>query len=142
MGGAVMTKTLRFAILWMAAGSLGACATVTRGTNAAWEVSSIPPGAAVSTTNGMQCAATPCSLKMSRKSEFVATLTKPGYKPATVQVTHKIGTGGGAAMAGNVLVGGLIGGGLDLATGAMNDLTPNPVTLTLEKQDGTVASTN
>ncbi|HTK34144.1 MAG TPA: PEGA domain-containing protein [Caulobacteraceae bacterium] len=135
-----MNKFLRLGALWMAACSLGACATVTRGTNAAWEVSSNPPGAAVTTTNGMQCAATPCSLKMSRKSEFVATITKPGYKPATVQVTHKVGTGGGAAMAGNVLVGGLIGGGLDLATGAMNDLTPNPVTVTLEKLDATVVA--
>jgi hypothetical protein len=38
-------------------------------------------------------------------------------------------------MAGNVLVGGLIGAGVDVATGAMNDLTPNPVNLVLERDD-------
>jgi len=42
---------------------------------------------------------------MSRKSEFVATITKPGYKPATVTVTHKTGGAGAAGVAGNVLVG-------------------------------------
>ena len=106
--------------------TLPACATVTRGTNTAWEVTSTPPGARVETTNGHMCAATPCSIKMPRRSEFVATLTLPGYAPATVSVTNKIATGGGVAMAGNVLVGGIIGAGVDAGSGAMLDLTPNP----------------
>ncbi len=63
---------------------------------------------------------------MPRRSEFVATLTLPGYAPATVTVTNKVATGGGVAMAGNVLVGGLIGAGVDASSGAMLDLTPNP----------------
>ena len=63
---------------------------------------------------------------MPRRSEFVATLTLPGYAPATVSVTNKIATGGGVAMAGNVLVGGIIGAGVDAGSGAMLDLTPNP----------------
>jgi hypothetical protein len=37
-------------------------------------------------------------------------------------------------MAGNVLVGGLIGAGVDVATGAMLDLSPNPVNVTLESE--------
>lgn len=106
--------------------TLPACASVTRGTNTAWEVTSTPPGASVHTSNGHHCQATPCSIKMPRKSEFVATLSMPGYRDATVTVTNKVATGGGVAMAGNVLVGGLIGAGVDAATGAMLDLTPNP----------------
>ena len=39
---------------------------------------------------------------------------------------------GGAALAGNVLVGGIIGLGVDAATGASKELTPNPVRVTLE----------
>ncbi len=113
--------------------SLSGCATVTRGTKDAWSVTSEPSGARVETTHGFFCEATPCAIKMPRKSEFTATLTKPGYKPATVQVTNKIAGAGGAAMAGNVLVGGLIGVGIDASTGAMKDLVPNPAHVVLEK---------
>ena len=38
-------------------------------------------------------------------------------------------------MAGNVLIGGVIGLGVDMVTGASQDLTPNPVTVVLEKKD-------
>ena len=134
-----MTKTLKLPAK-LAAGAamlmtLSACATVTRGSNDAWVVNSEPPGARVETTNGRYCDATPCSIKMSRKSEFVAPLTKEGYKPATVTVTHKTAGTGAAAVAGNVLVGGVIGLGVDMVTGASHDLTPNPVTVVLEKKD-------
>lgn len=78
------------------------------------------------TSNGHQCAATPCSIKMARRSEFIATLTRDGYEPATITVTNKVATAGGVAMAGNVLLGGIIGAGVDAGTGAMLDLTPNP----------------
>lgn len=115
-----------------AGASLAACATVTRGSNDAWVVRSEPPGASVTTSNGHQCPSTPCAIKMSRKSEFTATIAKAGYKPATVSVTHRTGKGGAAGMAGNVLVGGLIGLGVDAATGASQDLTPNPVDVKLE----------
>ncbi|WP_309090782.1 PEGA domain-containing protein [Phenylobacterium sp.] len=126
---------LRIAAVTAAAMSLGACATVTRGSSTAWEINSDPQGAKVETSNGHQCPATPCSIKMKRKSEFTATVTKPGYKPATVTVTNKVAGAGGAAMAGNVLVGGIIGGGVDIATGAMLDLTPNPAMVKLEKAE-------
>ena len=112
---------------------LGACATVTRGANTAWEVTTDPPGAQVTTSNGHQCPSTPCSIKMPRKSEFTAKITKDGYKPAEVSVTNKVATSGGVAMAGNVLIGGLIGAGVDVSTGAMLDLTPNPVHVNLER---------
>lgn len=115
--------------------SLGACATITRGTKDAWSITTDPSGARVETSNGFQCEATPCAIKMPRKSEFTATLTKPGYKAAKVQVTNKIAGAGGAAMAGNVLVGGLIGVGVDASSGAMLDLVPNPAHVTLEKEE-------
>ena len=105
---------------------------MTRESNDAWVVNSEPSGAKVETSNGHQCPATPCAIKMSRKSEFTATLTKPGYKPATVQVSHKTAGAGAAGVAGNVLVGGVIGLGVDMYTGASQDLVPNPVTVKLE----------
>src|SRR5207253_1980159 len=60
---------------------------------------------------------------------------KPGYKPAQVTVTHKVAGAGAAGVAGNVLVGGLIGIGVDTYTGAAMDLVPNPVQLSLEPVD-------
>lgn len=131
-----MRSLFRVTALVVAAGSLGACATVTRGTNTAWEVNTSPPGAKVKTTNGFFCDSTPCALKMPRKSEFTAEITKDGYKPASVHVTNKVGSGGSAGMAGNVLVGGIIGAAVDVGSGAMLDLTPNPVNVTLEKDGG------
>ena len=53
---------------------------------------------------------------------------------ATVTVTNKVSTGGGVAMAGNVLVGGILGAGIDAGTGAMLDLTPNPAHVDLSQE--------
>lgn len=135
-----MNRMLRTAAILAAGGSLAACATVTRGANTAWQVSTSPPGASVKTTHGFQCPSTPCSIKMPRKSSFTATVTKDGYKSLDIIVTNKVAGGGGAAMAGNVLVGGLIGAGVDASSGAMLDLTPNPVNVTLEKIEQAVAA--
>lgn len=71
---------------------------------------------------------------MSRKSEFTAEIKKPGYKTANVSVSHKTAGAGAAGVAGNVLVGGLIGIGVDMATGASQDLVPNPVNVKLEPE--------
>jgi len=125
-------RAARAALCVAALMSTAACATVTRGSNDAWVINTDPSGAKVETTNGHQCQATPCAIKMSRKSEFTATITKPGYKTATVQVSHKTANAGAAGVAGNVLLGGVIGLGVDMYSGASQDLTPNPVTLKLE----------
>lgn len=61
-------------------------------------------------------------------------LTLEGYQLATVTVTNKVSTGGGVAMAGNVLVGGILGAGIDAGTGAMLDLTPNPAHVDLSQE--------
>jgi hypothetical protein len=114
---------------------LTACATVVRGDHTAWEVNTVPPGASVKTTNGFYCDSTPCAIQMPRRSDFSADIVKPGYKTLKVTVTHKVAAGGGAAFVGNALIGGVIGAGVDLATGAALDLTPNPVSVTLEKDD-------
>lgn len=111
--------------------ALAGCSTVTRGTKDTWVIETTPPGAEVTTSNGYHCASTPCAIKMPRRSEFVATVERDGYETVTVNVTHQVSGQGGAAMAGNVLVGGIIGAAVDAGTGAMNDLVPNPVILQL-----------
>jgi hypothetical protein len=113
--------------------------TITRGANDAWTVNTTPVGAAVKTSNQFACDATPCTFKMPRRSEFDVTITKAGYKAWTGHVTHHVGGAGGAGMAGNVLVGGLIGMGVDASSGAMLDLVPNPLSVTLEKDEAPAA---
>jgi len=111
---------------------LGGCATVVRGTNTRLVVISEPPGAEVHTNNGFSCQSTPCNFRISRKDSFDVTVSKPGYETQTVHVRSKASTQGVVAMtAGNFLIGGVIGAGVDAASGATNDLAPNPVTVTL-----------
>ena len=109
-----------------------ACATVTRGTNEVYVVESTPPAAKVRISNGMTCDATPCSFKVPRKGELVVTVSKDGYEDSMHSVPTQVSSGGGAAMAGNVLVGGLIGAGVDAASGAMLEHKPNPLVVTLQ----------
>lgn len=128
----MLTQAARAAGCLVALSSLGACATVTRGSSDTWSVNTTPSGAAVKTSNQFSCDSTPCTFKMSRKAEFDVTITKGGYKTWTGHVTHHISGAGGAGMAGNVVLGGVIGAVVDASTGAMNDLVPNPLNVTLE----------
>ncbi|MBF9231774.1 translation initiation factor 2 [Microvirga alba] len=106
--------------------SLGACATVTRGTTAQVTFTSEPP-AAMRTSTGLTCPTTPCTLEIGRKAEFVATFSQPGYHSQDVAVQTRVAGGGAAGFAGNVLVGGLVGMAVDASTGSTLEHYPNPV---------------
>lgn len=110
------------------------CGSIVRGTDEPVAFMSDPPGAQVVTTKGYACPLTPCSIKVDRSDEFDATISKPGYIPQVVQVRTKLTSSGGASFAGNILAGGVIGMGVDAATGAALDHTPNPVSVTLEPE--------
>lgn len=119
--------------------SLPACATITRGTTQEFVIESSPPGARAATSNGFSCEATPCTFRMPRKDAFTVTISHDGYAEQTHSIESKMSGGGGAALAGNILVGGLIGAGVDATSGALNDLTPNPLIVTLDTE-GAAAS--
>ena len=120
--------------------SLPACATITRGTTQEFVIESSPPGARASTSNGFSCEATPCTFRMPRKDAFTVTITREGYVAQTHSIESGMSGGGGAALAGNILVGGLIGAGVDATSGALNDLTPNPLIVTLEAEGAATAA--
>ena len=122
------------------ASSLGGCATVTRGTTTQFNVTSTPPGAAVTTSTGFSCSPTPCGMKVPRKDGFDVTVTKTGYTPKTLHVRSVVAGGGAAGMAGNIILGGVIGMAVDGTDGAMNDLRPNPLTVTLQPTASAAAS--
>ena len=108
------------------------CATITRGSNDVLVVNSTPSAAQVKISDGQSCTGTPCTFKVPRKSELNVLVTKAGCRPQQVRVTNRVASGGGAAMAGNVLVGGLIGAAVDAGSGATLELVPNPLNVTLQ----------
>lgn len=109
------------------------CATVTRGTTEQVQIISEPPGADARTSLGHQCE-TPCTITVSRKDEFNVSVMKDGFERAQVPVIVEVAGSGGAAFAGNILLGGVIGMGADAATGAAYSHTPNPVSVVLRPE--------
>lgn len=107
------------------------CATITRGTTEAWTVQTTPSGATASLSNGERCQ-TPCTLELKRKYPVAVEICKAGYAPVNTSVLSQVSGAGGAGMAGNVIFGGVIGAGVDAASGAMKDLRPNPLVVQLE----------
>lgn len=133
-----MKHILLFAALGAA---LAGCASVTRGFNDTVEIYYDPPQAKVSTNLGHVCTSSPCSLEVPRKKAFTVSAGLEGYAPQVVQVESKLAPGGVAGMAGNVLVGGVIGVGIDAATGATLEHFPNPVLIEMIPTDPDNAET-
>lgn len=130
-----MNRAVAFVVFAISVSTLlSGCATITRGSDDVLQINTDPAGAQVQTSNGMSCGSTPCALKMPRRSELVVHITKKGCKPVDVNVTHKTADAGAAGVAGNVLVGGIIGLAVDAGTGASQDLVPNPVEVKMQCQ--------
>ncbi|HEX7036588.1 MAG TPA: PEGA domain-containing protein [Pseudomonadales bacterium] len=110
------------------------CATITRGTNEAFAIQTDPAGADARLSNGLSCV-TPCSVKVKRRGDFVVTITKDGYETVNASVSSSVDGGGAAGMAGNVILGGIIGAGVDAGTGAMHSHKPNPLVVKLTPLD-------
>lgn len=121
--------------LWVTVSLASGCATVTRGTSQAFTITSEPTGANVRLSNGLVCI-TPCTLELKRRPGFAVTVEKEGYERVITNVASQIANGGGMAMAGNVILGGLIGAGVDASNGSMNELVPNPLHIVLEPEAG------
>jgi hypothetical protein len=110
--------------------ALAGCATITRGTTDQITLNSEPPDANVRTSIGHVCV-TPCILTIDRKTEFIATFSKPGYADAQIPVATRIASNGAVGFAGNLILGGIVGMAADAATGATLEHFPNPVNATL-----------
>lgn len=129
-----MQKSLCVAATLVVVIALPACATITRGTTQQFVVETTPSGAAVRTSAGFTCPSTPCTFSLPRKESFTVTASKAGYVTQTAEVTSGVAGGGAAGMAGNILLGGFIGIGVDATSGALNDLTPNPLQIILQPE--------
>ncbi len=113
---------------------LGGCASVTRGTTENISISSTPSGveAIVSGMDVPTTCTTPCAVVVKRNADISITFQKEGYEPQIVPLSRDVPTAGAAGFAGNLLLGGVIGMGVDAATGAATDHKPNPVIVTMQ----------
>ncbi|WP_298242792.1 PEGA domain-containing protein [uncultured Bradyrhizobium sp.] len=113
---------------------LGGCASVTRGTTENISISSTPSGveAVVSGLEVPTTCTTPCAIVAKRSADITITFEKEGYQSQTVQLTKEVSGTGAAGFAGNLLAGGIVGMGVDAATGAATDHKPNPVIVTMQ----------
>jgi hypothetical protein len=110
------------------------CASVTRGTTENISIASTPAGATadISGLDVPTACITPCVVQAKRNADITVSVAKEGYQPQVIPLTKEIPGSGAAGFAGNVLVGGLVGMGVDAATGAALDHKPNPVIVTLQ----------
>ena len=108
---------------------------VARGTTETISVASTPSGAEaiISGLEAPTTCSTPCAVVAKRNADISITIQKEGFEPQVVQLTKDIQTAGAAGFAGNLLLGGLVGMGVDDATGAATDHKPNPVIVTLQR---------
>jgi hypothetical protein len=103
-----------------AATIVAGCATIIRGTEQEVSINTNPVGATVQFSNGQTCIS-PCTIKSARSQSLMITVSKPGCNTQTATMMPVLAGGG-------VLLGGLI----DYGTGAVYDLQPNPLNLTLQ----------
>jgi hypothetical protein len=100
--------------------ALAGCATMVRGTGEQVSVKTVPPGAKITFSNGQSCKS-PCTIKAKRSQSLQITIVKKGCGTQTATMIPTLAGGG-------VVLGGLI----DYGTGAVYDLQPNPMTVTLD----------
>ncbi len=124
-------KKISLALLSGVLLQVGGCATITRGTTENLVIQTEPANATATLSSGHICK-TPCTIELKHKNDVHVILEKAGYERVDTDVKSEIAGAGAAAMAGNVILGGIIGGGVDMITGATKRLTPNPLVVKLD----------
>ena len=78
---------------------------------------------------------TPATFKIPRRGSFSVRIEKKGYKPVVTHVDTQMATEGGAALAGNICLGGCLGAAVDAGSGATLEHVPSKVNVRLEKME-------
>ncbi len=118
----------RFMLLFFTLFSVVSCATVTQGPKQNVGVSSSPTGADVY-IDGRYVGKTPLRISLSRSSPHAVRIVLDGYEPYVAEFSRK----GNVMTAGNILVGGVIGLGVDCLSGAIFRLSPEQIHANLYK---------
>lgn len=115
----IMPELLKKSGLLLLLLCVSSCATIVRGTTQQVSINSDPDGAKVTISNGQSCQ-TPCNIEVERKTSLQLTLEREHCRR---QTTSMIPTLAGA--------GAVLGGIIDYGTGAVYDLQPNPLFVTM-----------
>ena len=102
------------------------CATIFSGTKQNVRFSSNPPSALVF-IDDVEAGKTPFEMKLNRKSEHSVKMELDGYQTYQTDLTQKFN----AWTIGNVVLGGVIGLVVDVSTGAMYNLSPGAINISL-----------
>ncbi len=120
-----LSKLPLFAISVALLLSLSGCATImTGGSNRPVRVQSEPAGASVYLNDAFQ-GKTPLTLSVARRDRHRLRIERDGFASYSREITPAFNP----AVFGNILIGGLIGTGVDIVSGAI--VTPNPGTVRL-----------
>jgi len=130
-GDSTMRKTpksrmLELVLIAATAGITQGCATIIKGSSQSIPVSSDPPAADI-VLDGKLVGQTPKTLALRRDNNYLISIQKAGFERQSVPVVKDIG----GAVWGNVLAGGLVGWGVDAASGAQYNLLPASVSVKL-----------
>jgi hypothetical protein len=110
------------------------CATVTRGVNQALTITSSPSGANVTLSTGEECL-TPCTLELRRGDDYTVLIELDGYQSIETSVISQRSDENRGSTFGSYMYAGLQGIAVYMATGALNELVPNPLHVDLEPID-------
>ena len=116
---------------------LVSCATIINGTSQDMTVNSEPSQAKVVITEGpggrtVFEGQTPMLCRLSRNSAYVVIITLPGYNEQKIYVAKELSM----VFLGNLIIGGVPGMLVDVITGAMWDLKPAVVSVSLSRATG------
>ena len=109
------------------------CSTIVDGSHEDIRFATTPPGATVTVDNRIT-QQSPCTFELERDEDHFAEISMEGYKTVTVEITHHLG----GTVFGNLILGGLIGGIIDGASGAAFTLHPDEIDIVMQRGFGTV----
>jgi len=102
------------------------CATIIHGTTQDIAITTDPSGAELN-VDGQERYKSPAKINMKRKDDHIVEVTMDGYQKETVNIKSVVS----GAVAGNIIAGGLIGWGVDAASGGQYRLVPENIDLRL-----------
>jgi hypothetical protein len=107
--------------------TVSGCATITGGSSdQKIKITSNRPGAAV-IVDGQPCGVTPTAVALSRKTEHQVEIAYPDCETAHIRLERRLNPW----LFGNIMIGGLIGLGVDVCTNATHCLSPGEVKVNL-----------
>lgn len=112
------------------------CGTIFGGSSQEVSISSSPGSAEVEFDHLNRTVTTPTEIELKRGNSYKLTFSKEGYETETASIESSLR---GGILALDILFSGLVGVAVDAGTGAWNSLSPENVSVSLDKADRAAA---